>query len=414
LRFSVICSIGLFIFSLVISPEIRALNSAQIICRRTKQIPEFIAKWQDSEVSKLTISGLSDRFDQIGESTTLTPYQKSAAKFKLFGAILADFISGERSADGIMQELADISEQGIVVNRDVKEFLAFLTNSPPLNKIAELFNSIDGNRISLEAQEEAMRQAQSMSFNDYVNAVSERTARLDAGRKLSGEIASIKSIPDIGSVRFFSNYISELKIRAKAISNENVLYAVAQNDLKVAVIPLEVLNYARGPNGEFEWCFDHVTMRQYIAFHLGRSNIYGLAMTEAENKPASVQGAHSHGNFEEETIFLSGNVQITSGEYVSAFSKSEGEEQFEEFRLSSANQLIVLVTSFNKEIISERSDGSSELIKAKFRKKGETRDYNIEIPIQVLTDLVKLNENQTITIGGHQIEAGDMVSLYSW
>ena len=312
---------GLILCSIAISIPQNNLIPSSVLSRRTKVIPEFIEEWQDPDISKSTILELNTIFNN-NVSSADSPYQKSATEFKMLGAVLSDFLAGNISSDQIVQGLKKLSEEdkadrSFKVNQSLREFLAFLINSPPKRYgLTKLFNSINENRNSLEAQEEDMRQAQNGSFNEYVDAVSARAARLAAGRSLNGDVTAtgenMESIRDIDSVRFFNNYISELGIRAKAISNENVLYTVAQNDLKAAVIPLKALNYARGGNGEFEWCFDHVTMRQYIAFHLGRSNIYGLSMTEAENKPNSVQGAHSHGNFEEETIFLSDGVEISS------------------------------------------------------------------------------------------------------
>ena len=148
------------------------------------------------------------------------------------------------------------------------------------------------------------------------------------GRDLKKEIDSIaKESKKIGmgaGIKFLKDYVlnqdgSELQARAAAIAGENVLYAASQHGFKAAVVPFRALAYARGNNGDFTWCFDGVTMRQYIAFHLGRSTIYGLAITEAENKPAPPegvrpQGAHAHGNFQEETIFLSDNVTVVSGQ----------------------------------------------------------------------------------------------------
>ncbi|MCM8782121.1 MAG: hypothetical protein NC828_03625 [Candidatus Omnitrophica bacterium] len=266
------------------------------------------------------VSRLVSQWQNIERDKSLSSYQKSDQKFDKLRAFLSDFVNHKIDVQTIQQELIALSKQQ-GVPEDIRKFLAFLINSPPENVqslttyINDIAKARNRSNTGLSSLEQEMLKAQGEPFSVYVNDVQRRETRMNNAYKVSTELDSSKSKLVAllkGGVPFLENYTNELWIRAQAVNYENVLYTIVKNNIKAGVIPFIALKSLRGPN--FTWGFDKVTMRQYIGFHLGRSNIYGLAITEAENKPQTIQGDHNHPGFEEETVFLSDNVVITSGD----------------------------------------------------------------------------------------------------
>lgn len=260
------------------------------------------------------VTEIVKRWENIESNFEYSIYEKSDKKFNLLQGLLAEVAQNNIDIAKIKENLETLQEEGKNIPQDILEFLQFLIKSPPaqLEKLAEILRDVNENRIRLNSLEKEMKEAQDQDFDNYVGD-KDRKTRMERAYRVSKDLQKIqKKIESISGVPFFNSYIQQLWIRVNAVNYENVLYAIARNNIKAGVIGFEYLRSLRGDN--YTWGPDGVTMRQYVALHTRKSNIYGLAITEAENKPKTTQKDHNHWGFEEETFFLSDNITITSGE----------------------------------------------------------------------------------------------------
>ncbi|MGE4356941.1 MAG: hypothetical protein AB7E08_00065 [Candidatus Omnitrophota bacterium] len=285
--------------SLVVTPVVNPTSSLRRV-RRAFEL-EFLAQvvqsWQ--------------RIEQARESY---PGERSDRKFDLLAGVLDGYLGGKLTSDGIQSGL-----QNGGVPQELSDFLIFLlvnsNNTNLKSLVQEIRGYRDGNAqtIGLIKLQKQMLDAQNNAptFADYVTPQANhlRFERMQQAFPLSKDLLDLAK--GNSGIPFISKYLYELYLRAYTVSDENVLYMVKDKNVQVAVIPFGALKFLRGGEMGFEYR-DDGTMRQYIAFHTGRANFYGLAITEAENRPHKPQNAHNHGGFEEETIFLSDNVLIHS------------------------------------------------------------------------------------------------------